>query len=67
MLLQVLPTEGDHNAEFEHLEQLTATVKAEELFELEAEEVLHRLYHQEEVRLFEPVAVTFSCTCSERA
>lgn len=64
MLLQVLPSEGDHNAEFEHLEQLTATVKAEEIFELEAEEVLHRLYHQEEVRLFDPIEVTFSCTCS---
>ncbi|GGI99617.1 33 kDa chaperonin [Shewanella hanedai] len=64
MLLQVLPSEGDDNAQFEHLEQLTATVKAEELFDLEAEDVLHRLYHQEEVRLFDPVAVTFSCTCS---
>jgi len=64
MLLQVLPSETDHNAEFEHLEQLTATVKAEELFELDAEEVLHRLYHEEEVRLFDPVAITFSCTCS---
>ncbi|MCJ8302034.1 Hsp33 family molecular chaperone HslO [Shewanella sp.] len=65
MLLQVLPSEGDHNVEFEHLEQLTATVKAEELFDLEAEEVLHRLYHQEEVRLFDPIQVTFSCTCSK--
>ncbi|MFT5235842.1 MAG: molecular chaperone Hsp33 [Shewanella sp.] len=64
ILLQVLPSEGDHNVEFEHLEQLTATIKAEELFELEAEDVLHRLYHQEEVRLFDPVEVTFSCTCS---
>lgn len=64
MLLQVLPSEGDNNADFEHLEQLTATVKAEELYELDAEEVLHRLYHQEEVRLFDPIEVTFSCTCS---
>ncbi|GIU19426.1 33 kDa chaperonin [Shewanella colwelliana] len=64
MLLQVLPGESDHNAEFEHLEQLTSTIKAEELFELDATEVLHRLYHQEEVRLFDPIDVTFSCTCS---
>ncbi|QFU24936.1 Hsp33 family molecular chaperone HslO [Shewanella eurypsychrophilus] len=64
MLLQVLPSESEHNVEFEHLQQLTATVKADEIFELEAEEVLHRLYHQEEVRLFDPIEVTFSCTCS---
>jgi molecular chaperone Hsp33 len=64
MLLQVLPGESEHNQEFEHLEQLTSTIKAEELFELEATEVLHRLYHQEEVRLFDPIEVTFSCTCS---
>ena len=64
MLLQVLPGESEHNEQFEHLEQLTSTIKAEELFELDATEVLHRLYHQEEVRLFDPIEVSFSCTCS---
>lgn len=63
MLLQVLPGEGD-NEEYDHLSQLTATIKAEELLDLEAEEVLHRLYHQEEVRLFDPIPVSFKCTCS---
>lgn len=65
MFLQVLPTDGNHNEEFDHLSILTETVKQEELFTLEAEEVLHRLYHEEEVRLYEPVAVTFKCTCSK--
>ncbi|QQX80189.1 Hsp33 family molecular chaperone HslO [Shewanella sp. KX20019] len=65
MFLQVLPTDGDHNEEFEHLSVLTETVKQDELFSLEAEEVLHRLYHEEEVLLFDPVAITFSCTCSK--
>ncbi|WP_282110108.1 Hsp33 family molecular chaperone HslO [Shewanella algicola] len=64
MLLQVLPTKSEQNDDFEHLSTLTATIKAEELFTLEAPEVLHRLYHQEEVRLFDPVDVTFKCTCS---
>ncbi|GIU41854.1 Hsp33 family molecular chaperone HslO [Shewanella algidipiscicola] len=64
ILLQVLPGDSENNQDFEHLEQLTNTVKAEELFELEATEVLHRLYHQEEVRLFDPIDVTFRCTCS---
>ncbi|GIU34214.1 33 kDa chaperonin [Shewanella schlegeliana] len=65
MFLQVLPTDGNHNGEFEHLSVLTETVKQEELFTLPAEEVLHRLYHEEEVRLFEPVEITFKCTCSK--
>lgn len=63
IMLQVLPSETE-NHEFDHLSQLTATIKAEELLELDAEEVLHRLYHQEEVRLFDPIPVTFKCTCS---
>ncbi|MFQ6372265.1 Hsp33 family molecular chaperone HslO [Shewanella sp. YIC-542] len=65
MLLQVLPSEQAENEPFEHLMQLTATITANELYRLPAEEVLHRLYHQEDVRLFEPVAVSFRCTCSK--
>lgn len=65
IFLQVLPTNGNHNEEFDHLSVLTETVKQEELFTLPAEEVLHRLYHEEEVRLFDPVAITFKCTCSK--
>lgn len=64
MFLQILPSQEDHNADFEHLSQLTATIKAQELFTLEAQDVLHRLYHQEEVRLFDPIEVSFKCTCS---
>lgn len=64
MLLQVLPGQAAENGEFDHLLQLTSTIKAEELFELPAEQVLHRLYHQEQVRLFDPIDVSFSCTCS---
>ncbi|WP_434357495.1 Hsp33 family molecular chaperone HslO [Parasalinivibrio latis] len=64
MMLQIVPDgKGDENG-FEHLVQLTETVKNEELFELEAEEVLYRLYHQETVQLFDPQAVEFMCGCS---
>ncbi|EKE77552.1 Hsp33 family molecular chaperone HslO [Gallaecimonas xiamenensis] len=65
MMLQVLPGH-DVEQDFEHLSTLTETIKAEELFGLEAEEVLHRLFHQEQVRLFDPQAVSFSCTCSRQ-
>ncbi|ROQ18901.1 Hsp33 family molecular chaperone HslO [Gallaecimonas pentaromativorans] len=64
MMLQVLPAAEDEESQFEHLTTLTDTIKAEELFELGAEDVLHRLFHQEEVRLFEPQPVSFKCTCS---
>ncbi|KFZ36623.1 molecular chaperone Hsp33 [Shewanella mangrovi] len=64
MLLQILPGQAAETGEFDHLQQLTATITADELFGLSAEQVLHRLYHQEHVRLFDPIPVSFKCTCS---
>ncbi|MBT1446095.1 Hsp33 family molecular chaperone HslO [Shewanella sp. JM162201] len=64
IFLQVLPTDGQHNEDYDHLTTLTATIKQEEMLELPAEEVLHRLYHEEQVRLFDPIGVSFKCTCS---
>lgn len=65
IFLQVLPNNKEENEAFEHLSQLTHTIKEEELLNLPAEEVLHRLYHQDEVRLFDPISVTFQCHCSK--
>jgi molecular chaperone Hsp33 len=70
-LVQLLP-DGDgsvenkakHETDFEHLCQLTNTLKAEEVFSLNAEAILYRLYHQEQVNIFEPQAVTYQCGCS---
>ncbi|MGF1876800.1 Hsp33 family molecular chaperone HslO [Photobacterium frigidiphilum] len=64
MLLQILPDGQGQEGDFEHLEQLTETVKNEELFGLDAQDVLYRLYHQEEVKLFDPQSVEFHCGCS---
>lgn len=64
ILLQVLPSHGAGNEEFEHLVTLADTIKAEELTSLSATDVLWRLYHQEEVFVFDPVTVEFKCTCS---
>ncbi len=64
MLLQVVPDGTGTPEDFEHLEQLTDTVKNEELFTLEANELLYRLYNQEQVQLFEPQPVEFRCGCS---
>ncbi|NCB57130.1 MAG: Hsp33 family molecular chaperone HslO [Gammaproteobacteria bacterium] len=66
MLIQAMPDSNSeqHALDFEHIVTLTDTIKSEELLDLPAEEVLYRLYHQEEVRLFDPQAVSFVCTCS---
>lgn len=69
MLLQILPANEEHSVEdtaehFELLTQLTHTIKAQELFTLDIKEILHRLYHEEDVTLYEPQPVEFRCTCS---
>ena len=64
ILLQVLPSRDAGKDEFEHLVALADALKAEELTSLSATDVLWRLYHQEEVTVFDPVTVEFKCTCS---
>jgi molecular chaperone Hsp33 len=71
-LLQVLPTSAEatsitESPEFTHISALTDTLTGDELFSLEAEEVLYRLYHQEEVEMFSPARVVFQCSCSREA
>lgn len=64
MLLQIMPDGTGSADDFEHLEKLTETIKNEELFSLEANDVLYRLYNQEKVQLFEAQPVEFFCGCS---
>ncbi|MFY0991072.1 Hsp33 family molecular chaperone HslO [Halomonas sp. C05BenzN] len=66
LLLQRIPDES-HNQDSDawaRTVHLADTVKAEELLGLEPLEVLRRLYHEETVRVFEPKALRFGCTCS---
>lgn len=70
-LIQLLP-DGDGSSEnlakqesdFEHISQLTNTIKTDEVFSLEAQALLYRLYHQEKVSLFDPQTVSYQCGCS---
>ena len=69
MLLQVLPTQAERtevseNTGFDHLSTLAETLTTEEMFSLPVQDILYRLYHQEEVELFEPNTISFACTCS---
>ena len=69
LLLQQLPpqqqTEPEERQEsWNHLLTLADTLTAEELLGLDNQTVLHRLYHQEALRLFEPSPLQFRCSCS---
>ncbi|MDR5899586.1 Hsp33 family molecular chaperone HslO [Halomonas vilamensis] len=66
LLLQRLPHEAQNQDvdAWARSVQLADTIKREELLGLEQREVLYRLYHEETVRVFEPKALYFGCTCS---
>ncbi len=64
MLLQVLPSGDSDLMQFDHLAQLTQTITPDELFDIAPEDVLHRLYHQEEVEVYQPASLCFQCSCS---
>ncbi len=70
LLLQALPPRAQSLAQreetWERLTSLAHTVSAAEQLTLSHQQQLHRLFHQESVRLFEPRALRFSCTCSRQ-
>jgi len=41
------------------------TLSAEELLQQSPQTLLHRLYHEEQVRLYEPERIAFECNCSK--
>lgn len=65
MLLQKMPAGHDEDTDlWQRTSHLGATITHNELLELPAREILHRLYHEEDVRLFEGEIVRFHCSCS---
>ena len=68
MLLQALPAQdqGERYAEnWSRISHLGSTLTAKELLELDNETLLFRLFHEEEVRVFEPASLAFRCDCSK--
>jgi molecular chaperone Hsp33 len=71
LLLQKLPrdiksqtaSEEDVDA-WNRIIKLSSTVTREELLEVGELNLLHRLFHEETVRVFEPMPVCFRCSCS---
>ncbi|MCB1997622.1 MAG: Hsp33 family molecular chaperone HslO, partial [Rhodoferax sp.] len=80
LLIQRLPVEGEGNLGargtradedliglsegFNRVAHLAATLTADELLTLDASTILHRLFWEEDVRRFEPLAPAFACRCS---
>ncbi len=67
LLLQRLPSAQEDAAAdeaFQRIAMLGATLSREELLSLDAATLLHRLFWQEPLRRFEPLAPRFVCTCS---
>jgi molecular chaperone Hsp33 len=64
LLLQRLPGElGDPDA-WTRMQTLAGTLSGAELRNLAAPDIVHRLFHEEDVRLFGAQELGFRCTCS---
>jgi molecular chaperone Hsp33 len=61
---QIAPDPAERLAQWEHLIALTATLSDEELVQVDTPTLLHRLFHEEDLRLFTPQPIRFHCTCS---
>lgn len=70
LLIQLLPRTEEEQETVDtdlwpRLTMLTDTIKADELINLPAQEILYRLYNEEDVRLPDSETLQFGCTCSK--
>ena len=70
LMLQSLPSDDESDIKddqegWHHASILADTLKDEELLTLDAQELLHRLYHEEDLRLYDAKPIAFKCTCSQ--
>jgi molecular chaperone Hsp33 len=70
LLLQIVPPnsetyQGSDNPDFEHLSHLANTTRDDELLSLAPSELIYRLFHEEDIRIFPPVSIRFACDCSK--
>ncbi|MCF8007734.1 MAG: Hsp33 family molecular chaperone HslO [Methylovulum sp.] len=64
LLLQEIPSKVRDQEDWARLCMLADTLTSHELFKLDAEDVLFRLFNQEKVRVFDEESVSFECSCS---
>jgi molecular chaperone Hsp33 len=66
LLLQKLPEQAAHDIDaWNRVGQLASTLTTEELLHLPKRDILHRLFHEDDLRLFEAQPVSFHCSCSK--
>lgn len=67
MLLQLLPDQTSQQREefWEYAVQIGQTISEKELLTLDNPTILHRLYHETELRLYNARSVRFRCQCNE--
>ncbi len=58
------PQLRDREEDWNRINILASTLQENELFTLSPERLLTNLFHEEQVRLFEPKPLRFTCTCS---
>lgn len=63
ILLQRLPEEVADEQGWEHLQVLLNTLEEKELTSIDSQTLMHRLFHAEDLRMFEPRTVKLSCRC----
>lgn len=64
MLLQRLPGRHADDEDWNRDVFLGETLSADELLQLTARDLLYRLFHEEDVRLFDAEPLSFRCSCS---
>lgn len=67
LFLQELPSRLDfeqRSQQWQHLSMLAETVSNHEMLQLSGEQVLYRLFHQEQLRVLRRDAISFRCSCS---
>lgn len=68
MLLQKMPESASADPDaWNRAGHLASTLAPQELRDLDAAQILHRLFHEEDIRLFEAQPVQFSCSCSRES
>ena len=65
MLLQKMPDRGDSDPDaWQRAVHFGSTLTPKEILGLPARQILHRLYHEEDIRVFDPQSIHFHCPCT---
>jgi molecular chaperone Hsp33 len=71
-MIQAMPKSASESSlhledteDWDRIVHLASTLTTDEALSLASQDVLHRLFHEETVRVYEPRQLEFECTCSE--